>query len=212
MDDQIKSALMQVVAPVFITAIASLITVLINTITKIAIEFRNYNAAQYELMQKFYPKFKTLLIDIKFSLTEASRNTIYIEANSMAEAVHLLLLYREDESKYIELYPTHIDYIVELSTTMEDAWNSLTELSTFLRNTTIPAIPMYHPILKNKVHSMLAILQYFSLLIAQYQDEKISTNLLEAEIKAFPTTWEHEVNPELISEYLKILDTWLKKF
>lgn len=212
MDNQIGAALMQVVAPVIITAIASLVTVLVNTITKVIVECRNYNAEQYKLMQKFYPEFKTFLIDIKFSLAEAAQNRIYNEANSMDAAIELILSYQEDEAEYNRLHPSHITDIVAFSEVMEDTWRSLAELSNFLKNAVIPATPIFHPFLKRKVHTMIATLQYFSLLIAQYQDDKISTDLLKAEIKDFPKTWKCEVNPALIMQYLATLDKWFQKF
>lgn len=212
MDSQIGAALMQIVAPVIITAIASLITVLINTITKIIIECRNYDAGQYKLMQKFYPKLKTFLIDIKFSLTEATQNRIYAEINSMDQAVELILSYQEDEAEYNKRNPNHITDIVAFSEVMEDAWRSLAELSKFLKRAVIPATPIFHPFLKRKVHTMISTLQYFSLLIAQYQNNNISTDLLKAEIKDFPKTWGREFNSALVAQYLTTLDKWFQKF
>lgn len=212
MDNQIGSALMQVVAPVVITAIVSLITVLVNTVTKIVIEFRNYNAEQYKLMQKFYPELKTSLIDIKFSLAEATQNKIYAEANSLGAAVEQILSYQENEAEYNEQHPDHITDIVAFSDVIEDIWIRLAELNNFLKDAVIPATPICHPFLKQKVHSMIATLQYFSLLIAQYQDDKISIELFKAEMKEFPKTWGCEINPSLIMQYLSTLDEWFKKF
>lgn len=205
---EIQSDLVGIILPVIITALASFITLIINSLLKIWLENKKNNTEQYKVMQNLYSEFKFDLLDISLFLTSIEQNNLHI---NMESSLKTYLQYKNDSTKYREEHEEQVDNIDEFIDSVELFMNAMRDLNDYLKKNNIPAVPAFHPIMKMKVNSMLAELQYLSAIISQYLENNISDNLLTSAITQSQLNIS-EFNSELILKYIKLLDKWFKKY
>lgn len=207
--NNIQTDLSVVVLPVVITALVSLITLIVNSFIKIAIENKKYNSEQCKLMQKLYPQLKYIFINIKLILNDIQKNKLFTE---MGEALKTFIDYNQDSSKYRDNNQQQIEYIDDFIYSIDLFIKQMDKLHSIFTNEFIPSIPVVHPILKHKVSKMLSNLQYFSFIVSQCISDEISCDMIIKEIENYKPQKNRAFDNVMLDSYIKILDKWFLSY
>lgn len=203
---EIQSDLVGIILPVIITAFASFITLIINSLLKIWLENKKNNTEQYKIMQGLYSEFKIDLLNIKLFLENIEQNQLY---KNIKDAIDTYVSYKNDSKEYREKHKEQIDHIDEFIDSLELFLKEIGDLSNYLKHINIPAVPVFHPIIKAKVNDMFAKIQCFSSVVFQYYNNNINDTLFVNAIDQFNLS---KFNSKLLSSYIELLDKWIKKY
>lgn len=204
----IQKDLVGAVLPVMITAIVSLVTLTVNTLVKIIIENNKYNRSQYEIMQKLYHGLKTKLMKLKVATSAIEQNNLY---STMKNAVFCYIDYQNDEGTYRENHKEQMEDIDEFIFAIDNYFQKLKELSDFLLDCSIPAIPIYHFIIKIRAKRMLIVLHYFSFVISQYISGEVDNITMKNELSNFAKD-KKQLDGKKLQTYITLLDKWFSKY
>lgn len=205
----IQENLVGIIVPVLITAIVTLITLIINTATKLWMENRKYNNEQFEKMKKFYPTLRTELIKVDFQYTKLKTNNLHTDIIS---SVIKYAEYKNNGAKYRKNHENEISNIDDFINTMERYLLSVKNVFLCLNNVTYPSTPIFHPVLKHKVRRILYIYGYFSLVVSKYLDNDIYNDLLISELKSLRKKTGMKFNEKVLEDAGKVIDKWFFSF
>ena len=201
--------LLIVVLPVMITAIASLIVTIIQTIQKSVISKREYNYSEYQKMGVIYPKLKNILTKMFFAANEIESLT---DIATYPDTIIDFYLYKEDKAKFREKHPEYLNSLAQFEHHMSDYIETINTLNAFLATNSFPMPPMWHPILKKKIVKMLSFFQYYSLIIDEKTTHKISNYHFKQILDKINTDWGNPLSSKFIANYIDILNEWVSKY
>lgn len=205
----IQDNIIGIILPVLITALVSLVTVLINAFIQIILQNSKFNDEQYKIMQEFYPKLKICLLELRFTMEEIKYSPTCLDLKS---AIEKYIEIRSNEAGYRRNHDNEIQFIDSFIAVMNDYSNKVIDINNYLLACTLPKPPIIHPILKKRIGKMLVILQYYSQLWDQYCNNKISISIFKKEIKDFKSNWNVEFDCSEIDKYLYLLNKWFLKY
>lgn len=202
----VQEDLIGIILTISITAIVSIITLIINSIVKISIENQKYNNEQRKIMQKFYPELKKRLFEIRILLDDVSNNPIYLQKKNFCIDY---FNYKEDEKRFRETHDKNVEHIETYIVKISELIRTISSLSVFLKTTEIPFPPINHRKLKNNTTTMISSLQYYSFLVTQVENREISINTIESELKQKK---DGTFSINTLDQYIKLLNKWYLKY
>lgn len=204
----IQSDLVGIVLPVVITAIVTLLTVIVNAAAKIVTDNNKYKSEQYKIMQDFYPEYKLNLLKIKIAAQELEKNQLYVNLES---AISKYVEMKKDEALYRSIHAEESQYIDAFKTSMERYLNAVTGMNTCMQNIKIPNISCFHSLKKRKILRMLSDMQYYSMLWERYSVGDVEPEVFLLEINSFGIS-AIKMSEEKIREYIDLSDKWIRLY
>lgn len=203
----IQNNLIGLVLPVLITAFVSLVTLLVNTIMQITLQNSKFNSEQYTLMQVFYPKFKTHLLELKLIIQEMESSSMCSDlTTSIAKYIDI----KKDEPEYRKRHSNELPNIDSFNTLMEALFTKLISMNDYLKTAKIPRPPIMHPLLGIKINKLLAVIQYYSFLFSGYRNRTINEDIFQQELENYNK--KAKMDYKKLKSYLSILDKWVLKY
>lgn len=197
----IQTDLVGIIIPAIITAIVAILTLIINNFTKVYIDVSKYNHDQYKTMRCFYQRFKPLLLDMTFLMLKMEKENKY---DNMAKVINKYWEFKNNPSGYRTKYPQeNIDDHINV---LECFFNICKELYEIFRQDEIPSYPMWHPIIKIKVNSMLLNSFRFTYMITE-STKYYNKNLIDS-ICCGEKFAKVSINGKQLKKYCKFLDKW----
>lgn len=205
----IQQDLVGLILPVCITAIVSIITVVLNLSVKIVQENRRISIEQFKTMQDIYPQLRISIIEISISVSKIVSNPIY---KNFKESLNKYLVYKKDEAQYRKNNKKEVENIDSFIDYMTEFLEQMSTLNSLLSTKKIPLISFYHPILKKKTNKMIATFHFYSVLFKKYIDSEVSGELLIAEMNFKKEKNLADLNFDDFKKYIVLLDKWFKSY
>ena len=160
-------------------------------------------------MKVFYPELKSKLVYLKLLIKDLNKNPLCTTLPKLYSDYELFIKnekqYRNDNKNELK----HIDSFMDKTKIWVD---NVVILSEYFNNSDIPFTPLYHPILKYNARKMLENLQFYSFLVYQYKNNKISADVFLEEMKLLYDDKKTAVDEACLQKYIKILYKWYLKY
>ncbi len=157
----IQDNLIGIIIPVIISAIMSIVTLIVNSVIQLNIIDRQYKSKQYEIMRENYPKLKSYLINIECCYINIQNNKLYESDFALINYIAF------DWVKYRSRLNKEVQYVDEFEKEINNLIDNFKKLYNFFEKTNIPAS-------SKKVNKAINDIQFYCSLISNYPaDQKL---------------------------------------
>lgn len=206
---KIKYDLAVLLVIVVAAAFANYVVVFIRAVVQAKLHKMRFHHEQHAVMREFYPLFQTHMLRLKLAVCEIEYGIVYTNLKS---AVRKYLEFEKDPEEYLLNHENEIENIESFCAVMADFMDRLAELNVFLSTSVLPKPPLHHPLLRRKIHKMLAFLQHYAHLWDKYRAQEISPDVMQKKMSDLLEYWKIDFNYAKMEEYLCLLDIWFGKF
>lgn len=188
----IQEDLIGILIPTIITAVLSLLTLIVNSIIQYKINDRQYKSKQYEIMREYYPSLKSNLVKIRCIYQNIENNPLY-KSKSKSDFVIIKYLKFDWEKFRQELDVNQVQYVDSFEESVQALIKIFIQLNIFFNENNMPTS-------SKKVRYEINHLQFFCV---YFDDENAIKN------------WESppaKYSKKDIEKLIKVLDKHYNKF
>lgn len=204
----IQDDLVGIIIPLAITAVVSIFSIAINSISKFIFYLREYFNGQREIKKEVYPQLKNKIICIEYKMLILRKNEIF---EDIITSLKKYDDYKKNPTQYREKNTKELNNIDNFINSVYEYLNELNGFYDLLSKKTMPDLPIFRFWLKYRIKKNLTLNYYFAFLSQKYVNNEIDGDYYVHTLNNFKKRFGYKFDEKSLMETDHIFDAWFVK-